>query len=149
MAILTYAIDIQATPEVVWDTLWNDKTYRQWTAAFQEGSHAVSNWNEGDPIKFLGPSKDGMYGIIDKKILHQEMVFRHLGEIKNGVEEPKDWGDAIEAYLLTPTPNGTHLTANLKMNIEKQEFADYFNMAFPKAFSLLKEICEQEQAAAN
>jgi len=45
-------IDINATKEKVWDILWNDATYTQWTSIFCEGSHAVSDWKEGSKILF-------------------------------------------------------------------------------------------------
>ena len=31
---------IDAPKEKVWDVLWNDETYRQWTTPFSEGSYA-------------------------------------------------------------------------------------------------------------
>lgn len=35
---LFFEIQIDAPPERVWDVLWSDITYRQWTTAFTEGS---------------------------------------------------------------------------------------------------------------
>jgi uncharacterized protein YndB with AHSA1/START domain len=67
MTTLEFTTEIKATPEKVWQVLWNDATYREWTSTFSEGSYAVSNWNEGDSIHFLGPSGEGMNSIIEKK----------------------------------------------------------------------------------
>ena len=90
-ATLKFQANINAPKEKVWEILWNDQTYRKWTAAFTEGSHAESDWNEGSKILFLSPKGDGMFSVIDKKIPNEQMTFRHLGEIKNGVEETKEW----------------------------------------------------------
>ena len=82
MTVLHFTIKINATPEKVWDVLWTDATYRKWTSVFSEESHAISDWNEGSTIQFIGPGNNGMYGIIQKKIPNTQMVFKHLGELK-------------------------------------------------------------------
>ena len=38
-----FEVTINATPEKVWDVLWNDLTYTQWTSVFCHGSYAVSD----------------------------------------------------------------------------------------------------------
>ncbi len=142
MITLNYSITIKSTADVVWQTLWNDKTYRKWTSAFMEGSYAESSWEEGAKIAFLTPDKNGMFGIIKKKVLNAEMTFKHLGEIKNGIEETKNWENATESYRLSQTEEGTLLTVVLTMDDANKEFESYFNETFPKALSILKQLCE-------
>ena len=55
MEKLHYDIAINATPEKVWKVLWTDQTYREWTSAFSEGSHAKTDWKEGSKC-VIGPS---------------------------------------------------------------------------------------------
>src|SRR5215217_2510347 len=98
MTTLHYSTTIKATPDVVWKNLWNDDTYRKWTSVFMEGSYAESSWEEGARIAFLNPDNNGMFGIIQTKIPNSEMTFRHQGEIKNGIEEKKNWENATESY---------------------------------------------------
>ncbi|MGQ0827138.1 MAG: hypothetical protein ACT4ON_01960 [Bacteroidota bacterium] len=43
MEKLQFTIDIKASREKVWKTLWEDTSYRKWTSAFSEGSYAVSD----------------------------------------------------------------------------------------------------------
>jgi len=88
MEKLQFSVSINAPKEKVWNTLWDDNTYRQWTAAFMEGSYAESDWNEGSSILFLTPGGDGMFAVIERKIPNEQMSFKHLGEIKNGVQVP-------------------------------------------------------------
>ena len=140
MTTLKFPIKINATKEKVWETLWNDTSYRQWTAAFSEGSYAVSDWKEGSKILFLIPKGEGMFGIIEKKIPNEQMTFRHLGEVKNGIEETKDWGEATESYHLEEKNGITEL--NVEMSATP-EFEQYFKDTFPKALEILKQICEQ------
>lgn len=140
MTALKFSISIDAPKEKVWDTLWNDATYRKWTAAFMEGSYAESDWNEGSKILFLTPKGDGMFSIIEKKIPGEEMTFRHLGEVKNGVEEARDWEGATESYYLTGRNGTTELNVALGIT---GEFEQYFRDTFPKALNILKQLCEE------
>ncbi len=140
MNMLQFSINILAPKEKVWQTLWNDATYRQWTAVFQEGSYAVSDWKEGSRIEFLTPEGLGMFAVIDKKVDNEVMIFRHLGEIKNGVDEPKDWGGAKESYYLSEANGVTVLRAMLDANAEMEA---YFSKTFPKAMEAVKQISEE------
>lgn len=142
MITLHYSTTINAPKEKVWQYLWEDASYRKWTAAFMEGSYAESNWNEGDKIYFLTPKKEGMFGIIQTKIPNAEMTFRHLGEIKDGVEEPKNWQNATESYRLSSENGHTQVDVILTMDDANKEFENYFSEAFPKALAVLKDICE-------
>lgn len=140
MAALHFTVNINARKEKVWETLWDDATYRQWTAAFHPGSYAESDWNEGSRILFLGPDGRGMFSVIDKKIPNQQMTFRHLGELKDGIEEPKDWGeDATESYQLHDKNGGTELTVQVSGT---GDFEEYLKNTFPKALEILKKIAE-------
>ena len=140
MAVLQFVTRINASKEKVWETLWNDASYRQWTAAFSEGSYAESDWQEGSRILFLGPGGNGMFGIIEKKIPNEQMIFRHQGEIKNGVEEVKVWGEARESYYLAESDGITGLTVELEA---PPDFEQYFKATFPKAMAILKQVAEQ------
>ncbi len=141
---IKFTIEINAPREKVWSSLWEDANYRNWTSAFTEGSYAESDWNEGSKILFLTPKGAGMYSKIEKKVANEMMSFKHLGEIKDFKELPKDdksasWSGSCENYYLKSTDNGTHLTVELDV---VPEFADYFNDMFPKALKKVKEIAE-------
>ena len=141
MKTLKFVVKIQAPAAKVWEVLWNDDTYRKWTTVFHEGSHAVSDWKEGSKILFLGPNGDGMFSIIEKKTDNMLMVFKHLGELKNGIETASDWGEARERYDLTEESGATELTVTLD---SVEEFQDYFSDTFPKALDIIKQISEMK-----
>ena len=140
-----FSVKINAPKEKVWETLWNDKTYREWTSVFSEGSHAVSDWKEGSKILFLGPEGGGMFSKIAKLVPNEYMSFEHLGELKEGKEQPADektqaWSGSQENYRLTETDGTTEL--NVEMDTT-DEFLKYFNGVFPKALEKVKEIAER------
>lgn len=137
----TFPILIHASRERVWQVLWNDATYRLWTAIFHEGSHAVSDWQEGSKILFLGPDGvNGMSSRIARLIPNEHMSFEHLGEVKNGVEDfSGNWSGSFENYTLHAVASGTELVVELD---SAEEHADYFSGAFPKALAVVKEMAE-------
>ncbi|WP_265130311.1 SRPBCC family protein [Chryseobacterium oranimense] len=141
MQKIFFEIQIDADPEKVWDVLWSDMTYRQWTTAFMEGSFYMGSFEEGSIIKFLDPNNNGMYSRVEKNIANQEMKFLHLGEIYNGVESEQDWGEATEAYILEEIPTGTLLKIEINTT---DEFKDFFEEKFPTALGIVKNLSENQ-----
>lgn len=142
---LHFSLQINAPKETVWQTLWDDKTYRMWTSVFSEGSYAVSDWEEGSKILFLNANGDGMFSTITKQITNEFISFKHLGIVKNNVEQPADeetkkWSGATETYSLKETKGTTTLLVEMDSN---DEFKDYFNKTFPKALESVKIIAEK------
>ena len=139
---LHFSIVIKAPAERVWRILWDDPTYRDWTSVFAEGSYAVSDWNEGSKIQFLDPTADsGMSSIIVKKTPNEFMSFKHLAEIKSGVEQPPAaWSGALENYTLKEHDGATTLTVDLDA---PEEFRAMFEDSFPKALSRVKTLAEK------
>lgn len=145
MKTIQFKVSINAPASKVWAVLWNDSTYRLWTAAFSEGSYAVSDWKEGSKILFLNEEKNGIYSTITRLIPEQFISFTHIGNVKNGVEQPiaeeaKKCSGDTENYTLTETGNTTELVASLDIT---EDFSDYFSRTFPKALNIVKELAEQ------
>ena len=69
------------------------------------------------------------------------MVFEHRGEIKNGVQEARDWSGATEAYYLSEKDGIT--TLQVEMEAVDGGMSDYFSNTFPKALALAKQLAEQ------
>ena len=64
-----------------------DTTYPAWTSVFAEGSRVETDWEEGSKVHFLDDKGDGMVSTIAQKIPNKFMSFKHLGMVKNGVED--------------------------------------------------------------
>lgn len=145
MELLEFKIEIIAPKEKVWSVLWDDETYRKWTAVFCEGTYAVSDWKEGSKIQFLSPNGEGMNSVIDKKIDNEYIAFKHLSEIKNFQVMPvddatKEWTGAMEMYRLTEDKGATVLEAKIDV-VDK--YLDYFKTTFPKGLEMAKKLSEE------
>ena len=143
---LTYSITIDASREKVWHALFDDEPFRKWSSVFAEGSHFVGDWSEDSEIRFLTEDNDGMVSMIDANRPHAFMSIRHIGYIRQGVEdttsdEVKSWTPAFENYMLKDAEGGTHLTVETDTF---NDFVEYFNETWPKALLVVKEVAEAE-----
>ncbi len=142
----TFKITIDAPREKVWEVLWGDISYRQWTAVFGEGSRVETNWEKGSRVLFLGNENQGMVALIEDKVPNEYMSFQHLGEINNGVEDltsdkVKAWAGAFENYTLTNVNGKTELLVDMDLN---DEYKDYFIKTWPQALEKVKELSEKQ-----
>ena len=145
MEKLVFSISINATAEKIWNVLWADATYRQWTSAFTEGSHAVTDWKEGSKVLFLDGQGMGMVSRIAVNRPHEYMSIEHLGEVKDGVEDTsservKVWAGAHENYTLKKINDQTELTIDMDIT---EEFKEMFAQIWPKALANVKQLSEQ------
>jgi hypothetical protein len=144
MKRLRFITRIHAGKEKVWSVLWQDDTYRRWSSAFDEGSYAVSDWEKGSRVKFLNAKGNGMVSIIENNIPNELMSFRHIGEIKAGIEQtreksPYDWDGSLEIYMLSAKDKDTELDIEVDV---PEEFENLMHAAFIKGIRIIKELAE-------
>jgi len=141
---IQFTTTIQAPASVIWRHITDLESYKQWTAPFAEGSCFQGSWEQGDKIKFLAPSGDGMLSEIAESRAHAFISIRHLGFIVNGVEDTtseavRAWAPAYENYTLVPTAEGTTMVVDQDVTTD---WEDYLSQAWPKALEILKALSE-------
>ncbi len=151
MEKLQFRVSIDAPREKVWNILWNDASYREWTSVFGEGSRVETDWKKGSKVLFMGSSDEGMVSRIEENIPNEFMSFMHLGMIKDGVEDVssdkvKTWAGAMENYTLKNVNGRTELTVDLDVN---DDYKNHMQDAFPKAVNKVKELAEKSKVAAT
>ena len=141
-----FRVTINAPKEKVWQTLWDKTTYSKWTSAFAEGSTVeTDNWKKGSKVLFLDGNGSGMVSRVDENIPNSYMSFKHLGEVKDGVEDTTSekvagWAGATENYTLKEADGKTEVIVNMDIT---EEFAEMFKNIWPKALKNLKELAEK------
>ncbi|MFT3823127.1 MAG: SRPBCC domain-containing protein [Chitinophagaceae bacterium] len=140
-----FTITIDAPKETVWQVLWNDGSYRKWTAVFSEGSRAETDWKTGSKVLFLDAKNAGMVSVVAENRPNEYMSFKHLGFVKDGVEDleseaVKKWAGATENYTLRSSNGSTELIVDMQIT---KEYMDYFSEIWPKALQLVKELAEK------
>lgn len=144
MEIFNYEILIDASPEKVWQVLWDAKSYTQWTQYFSSGSTMHSDWTINGRTVFLDASGAGMVSTISQLEKFKLVVFKHLGLVQDGIEdldsdEVKKWKGALEKYFLED------LNGKTKLRVELETAKDYLEMmdtAFKKGFEQVKQLAE-------
>lgn len=145
MKKLKFSTNINAPKEKVWNALWNDSSYREWTSAFAEGSHVkTDNWKEGSKVLFLDPKGHGMVSMVARNKPNEYMSFKHLGEVTEGVEDTisekvKAWAGAMENYTLKEENGKTILLVEMDST---DDFSEFMEKAWPKALEKLKALAE-------
>ena len=140
MKFLEFEIQINATPEKVWETLFTQDSYKQWASAMNKGTYFEGNWEVGSIMKFLDPQNNGMYNLVEKNIPNKELGMKHLGWILEGELSPQNWEDSSLKYILEPNANGTLLKGTVN---SLDEFVDFFNSKYPQNFELIKKLTEK------
>lgn len=145
MERLQFKTTIDASRERVWEILWGEQTYPQWTSPFSEGSQVKTDWKKGSRVMFLDGKGNGMISEIVDKVPNEFMSFRHIGVFNDGKEDfetpkAKGWSGAIENYTLRTVEGKTELTVDQDA---EDDYKDYFLKTWPQALEKLKSMAEE------
>jgi len=148
MKKIDFSVQIDAPRLLVFETMVSAPTYEIWTAAFMEGSRYEGSWEQGKKIRFLGPEPSGMVAEIAANRKGEFISIRHLGSIKDGVEdteseEVRKWAPCYEDYSFRDKDGGTEVGIRMDVNPAWEEF---MLKAWPLALKKLKELCESKFA---
>ncbi|MEK8033838.1 SRPBCC domain-containing protein [Ideonella sp. DXS29W] len=143
---IQFSTFIAAPVSTVFRTMIEPGSYRQWAAAFMEGSTFEGTWQAGERIRFVGPEGDGMLSEIAANRPDEFISIRHLGFVTKGVEDTtsdaaRAWAGACENYSFAAVPGGTQLTVDQDV---VAEFEGYLSEAWPKALAKLKALSESQ-----
>lgn len=145
MKTLSFEQTINAPAQKVWDILWGQETYGEWTKHFSEGSNMKADWRIGGETRFLDASgKNGMISTITKLEPPLEVVFSHIGMINEGVEDltsddVKKFAGALESYKLSEENGVTQLSGSVDTFPEHEET---MKNGFEKGFEEVKNLAE-------
>ena len=146
---LHFEIEINAPVAKVWDTMLAPETYKKWVAVFEPSSYFEGSWEKDSKIRFLGGGGDGMTSKIAENIPQKFLSIKHLGLVKNGVddttsEEARKWV-GFENYTFIDKGAMTKLEVDFEMvaTAESKEMLEMFTDMWPEALQKLKEISER------
>lgn len=75
METLSYEFEINASAQKIWDILWSEATYSEWTKFFGSDSVMKSDWKVGGRTLFVNNKGDGMVSTIDSLKEPHQIVF--------------------------------------------------------------------------
>lgn len=143
MKKLQFSIEINASKESVWATLWEDASFRVWANLIDEGTYMKGEMKEGNEIQFLSSLNGyGVTSLIEKLDLNAFVLFRHSADTKESgqQEREKEWTGGTESYSLTEKNRITTLTVNTEV---PEELEETFNFSLPRALERIKTLAEK------
>ena len=152
-----FSIQVRASAVVVWQTMFDDTTYRQWTSVFNPDSYFEGDWLPGSEIRFLGSNPDGahggltgMFGVITENRPYEFVLIEYQGQIVNDVDdttsrEARQLIGARESYSLDEVDGLTTVTVVVDT---ADTYAELFGELWPQGLAKLKELAETRAADA-
>ncbi len=144
MKKMYFSIEINASQENVWTTLWEDATFRDWASNIDEGTYMKGVLKEGNEIQFI--SSVGGYGVtslVEKLDPNAFVLFRHRADTKDSGKQAreKEWAGGTESYSLTEKNGVTTLTVAIDVPSTQEET---FNIRLPIALKRIKALAEKD-----
>ncbi len=147
METISHSTEIRATAEKIWEILWSPDCYTEWTKFFGSGGGQFeTDWKIDGRTLFLDKTgENGMISTIESLNAPCEVVFKHLGYIKDGIavtesREIEEWSGAQEKYFLTELDGFTKLQGEVHTS---HEHAEQMKQGFEKGFELVKQLAER------
>ncbi len=137
-----FSIEIKASKESVWRTLWGDKTFRDWAKIIDEGMYMVGEIKEGNEVQFISPTGYGVTSLIEKLVQNELVSFRHMADTKDSGEREKEWTGGQESYSLAENDGITTLTVDIDVPPGQEE---NFKNRLPKALERVKILAEKKE----
>ncbi len=145
MQKLQFSIKIKSPREMVWDTLWEDKTFRDWASIVDEGTYMVGEIKEGNEVQFISSvSGYGVTSLIEKLTPNKFVSFSQIADTKDSGEREreKEWTGGTESYSLVENDGITTLTISIEVPPGQEET---FKVRFPKALERVKILAEKKE----
>lgn len=145
MKKVQFSIEINATKESVWETLWGDVTFRDWASIIDEGTYIKGELKEGNEIQFISSVNGyGVTSLVEVFNLNEFILFKHSADTKESGEQEreKEWTGGEESYSLAEKDGITTLTVKADIPNELEEI---FNNSLLKAIERVKVLAEQKR----
>ena len=138
-----FSIEINASKERVWATLWEDVTFRDWANIIDEGTYLKGEMKEGNEIEFISSVNGyGVTSLIEKLIPNNFVLFRHCADTKESGQQAreKEWTGGTESYSLTEKDGVTALTVTTDV---PEELEEIFYTRLPESLDRIKTLAEK------
>jgi uncharacterized protein YndB with AHSA1/START domain len=142
MEQMQFTTDIHASKQTVWDTLWQDATFREWAGIVDPGTYMKGELKEGEEVQFLSAINGyGVTSLVEKITPPDFLQLRHESDTQDtGAQaRAKEWTGGVETYTLTEKDGITTLTVAFGVPLK---MVDEFKENYPKALQRVKEMAE-------
>lgn len=141
---LQLSVDIHATKERVWETMWRDETFREWASIIDPETYMVGELKEGAEVQFISAASGyGVTSLVEKLVPCEYLLLKHHADTQDEGERARDnqWTGSEESYSLSENDGITTLSIALGVPPELEET---FKISYPKALERIKELAERK-----
>ncbi len=141
MKEMKFKVEIHTAREKVWETLWQDKTLREWAGLIDPGTYMVGDVIEGSTVQFISAEGYGVTSLVSKLIPNEYVLFKHQTDTQDSGSNARDdqWTGGRESYTLTHEDGITTLVMSFDVPTELEET---MSESYPKALQRIKELSE-------
>lgn len=142
---LQFQVEINAPKEKVWNTLWQDETFRDWAGLIDPGTYMVGELEEGNEVQFISAENGyGVTSLVAQVTPNEFLLLKHQADTQDSGEREreKEWTGGSESYTLVENDGITTLTVTFGVPPEQEE---YFTVHYPKALGRVKELVEGKE----
>lgn len=143
MKEMQFTVEIGTSREKVWQTLWQDETFREWSGLIDPGTYMEGELREGGTVQFISAANGyGVTSLVEKLVPTEYLLLKHQADTQeHGTAERKDeWTGGSESYTLREQDGATTLTLTCDVPNEMEK---YFQKAYPNALNKIKELAEK------
>jgi uncharacterized protein YndB with AHSA1/START domain len=143
MKEIQFSVEIHATKEKVWDTLWQDETLREWAGMIDPGTYMIGDLKEGNEVQFISSENGyGVTSLVEKLVAGKFLLLRHHADTQESGKREREnqWTGGKESYSLAEKDSTTTLTVAFDVPPELEE---YFKDNYPKALERIKVLAER------
>jgi uncharacterized protein YndB with AHSA1/START domain len=144
MKELQFQVEIHASKEKVWNTLWQDETFRQWAGIIDPGTYMAGELKEGSEVQFISSENGyGVTSLVEKLTANEFLLLKHHADTQDSGKQEREteWTGGEESYSLADKDGITILTAAFDVPPELEE---YFKLNYPKALAQVKILAERK-----
>lgn len=139
-----FSIEIKASKETVWRTLWEENTFNQWANIIDEGTVMKGELAEGQCVEFISTVNGyGVNSLIAELKPHEYILFHHGADTQDmgRALREEEWTNGKESYELKQEGEKTLLIVKTDIPVD---LVDIFNQRLPLALAKIKELSENE-----
>jgi uncharacterized protein YndB with AHSA1/START domain len=142
MKEMQFSVEIKAAKEQVWDTLWQDETFREWAGIIDPGTYMAGELKEGNEVQFISSVNGyGVTSLVEKLVAGEFLLLKHRADTQEDgkQERENEWTGGKESYSLATKDGTTTLTVAFDVPLELEE---EFKASYPKALKRIKVLAE-------
>lgn len=146
--LIEKSIEINTSPQKVWETVTCPDQFKIWNASFCENSYFEGHYKLNEVITYLAPTDRGLMGMkvkVTKFEPYSLIETKCEGTIVGGVlhtsgPEHEEWDGTKERFIFEELEQGCRFS--ISNEVPESDFT-FFDESWEACFKVIKRLCEE------